>query len=269
MSAVGTMLFTTTQLSAWLGDFLWPMMRVGMVFAIAPIYGGRLVPARVRVVLTVIVTAVLVPVIPSAPMIDPLSAAGVLTSLQQLLIGLIIGFVLQMVFSALMLGGHLIAMGMGLSFASMADPQNGVSVPVIGQYYVTLATLLFLVLNGHLFLISMLAESFNTMPVAVDGISRQTFWDVAVWGSHMFASGVLIALPAVVALKLTNIAFGVITRTAPQLHIFSIGFPITLMLGFVIMFISLPEMIPQFGDMLTDAFEMIKTVVQIRGGAHG
>ncbi|MBI5042232.1 MAG: flagellar biosynthetic protein FliR, partial [Gammaproteobacteria bacterium] len=235
---------------------------------VAPIFGGRLVPIRVRVVLSVLVTWVLLPVIPAAPSIDPLSGAGVLVSAQQLLIGLLLGFLLQMVFTALMIAGHAIATGMGLGFASMVDPQNGVNVPVIGQYYVTVATLLFLALNGHLLLISVLADSFQSMPVAVDGISRQSLWDVVAWGSRMFAGGVLISIPAVTALLMTNIAFGVITRAAPQLHIFNIGFPITLALGFVVVFLSLPELNPQFGDLLGDGFDVIKALGPV-GGAHG
>lgn len=263
------MLFTSTQMSAWLGEFLWPLMRVGMVFAVAPIFGGRLVSAKIRVVLAVMVTWVLVPVIPPAPAIDPLSAAGVLITLQQLLIGLVLGFMLQMVFTALMIGGHTVALGMGLGFASMVDPQNGIQVPVVGQYYVSIATLLFLVLNGHLLLISVLSDSFYSMPVAVDGISRQSLWDVVTWGSRMFAGGVLIAIPAVTALLLTNIAFGVITRTAPQLNIFGVGFPLTLTLGFIIMFVTLPELIPQFTDLLSDAFNLLKGLGHPPGVPYG
>lgn len=262
------MLVTSTQLSAWLGDFIWPMIRVAMVFAVAPIFGGQLVPHRVRLILIVLVTWMLVPLIPASPLIDPLSAAGVLITLQQMLIGLLLGFMLQLVFAALMVGGHLIATGMGLGFASMVDPQNGVNVPVIGQFYVTLATLLFVVLNGHLMLIRVLADSFQSMPVAVDGISRQSLWDVVAWASRMFAGGVLIALPAVTALLMTNIAFGVITRAAPQLHIFNVGFPITLGLGFVVIFISLPELVPQFTNLLGEAFAIMKGF-GMAGGAHG
>lgn len=263
------MLFTTAQLSAWLGDFFWPLMRVAMMFAVAPLFGGRLVPKRVRLLLSLLVTWVLVPVIPPAPAIDPLSAQGVMITLQQLLIGLVLGFMLQMVFTAFVLAGQVIAMGMGLGFASMVDPQNGVNVPVIGQYYTTLATLLFLVLDGHLLLISLLAETFRSLPVAVDGLTRQSLWDVAAWATHMFAGGVLIAIPAITALLLTNIAFGVITRAAPQLNIFAVGFPITLMMGFVIMFFTLPALVPQFSDMLRDAFDMLRSLSSLAGGAHG
>lgn len=263
------MLFTTAQITGWLGDFLWPLMRVAMMFAVAPIFGGRLVPKRVRLLLSLLVTWVLLPVIPDAPAVDPLSAAGVMITLQQLLIGLVLGFMLQMVFSALVLGGQVIAIGMGLGFASMVDPQNGVQVPVVGQYYVTLATLLFLVLDGHLMLIALLAETFHALPVAVDGLNRQSLWDVAAWASHMFAGAMLIALPAVTALLLTNIAFGVITRAAPQLNIFAVGFPLTLTLGFAIMFFTVPALLPQFSDMLGDAFEMMRVLNRIGEGAHG
>lgn len=259
------MLFTTAQIAGWIGDFLWPLMRVAMMLAVAPIFGGRLVPKRVRVVLAVLITWTLLPVIPPAPAVDPLSAAGILISGQQLLIGLTLGFMLQLVFSALMIGGHTVAMGMGLGFASMVDPQNGVQVPVIGQYYVTFASLLFLALNGHLALIGVLADSFHSLPVAVDGIARQTLWDVAVWGGRMFAGGLLIAIPAVTALLLTNIAFGVITRAAPQLNIFGVGFPLTLTLGFVIMMFTLPALVPQFTDLLGDAFGVLRGL----GGGGG
>jgi flagellar biosynthesis protein FliR len=263
------MLLTSAQMTTWLGDFLWPLTRVAMVFAVAPVFGGRLVTAKFRILLAVVVTAVLVPVIPAAPVVDPLSAAGVMITLQQLLIGLVLGFMLQMVFTAMVIGGHTIALGMGLGFASMVDPQNGVQVPVVGQYYTTIATLLFLALDGHLMLISVLSDSFYTLPVAVDGLSRQSLWDVVAWGSRMFAGGVLIAMPAITALLLTNIAFGVITRAAPQLNIFGVGFPLTLTLGFIIMFITLPALVPQFSDLLAEAFDVLGAVARLPGGAHG
>lgn len=263
------MLITTAQLSAWLGDFLWPLMRVAMLFSVAPVFGGRLVPRRVRLVLAVMVTWVLVPVIPPAPAVDPLSAVGVLITVQQLLIGLVMGLMLQLVFTALMIGGQVVAMGMGLGFAAMADPQNGVQVPVVGQYYTTLATLLFLVMDGHLLLIGVLADSFHSMPVAVDGLSRQTLLEVALWGARMFAGGMLIAIPAVTALLLTNMAFGVITRSAPQINIFGVGFPMTLTLGFVIIYFTVPALLPQFSALLEEAFGFMQGMIVPEGGVRG
>jgi len=212
--------FSSAQIVAWVGDFLWPFLRIGMMLTVMPIFGGRLVPARVRAVLALAVTIVLLPVIPAAPAVDPLSPVGVLVTVQQLLIGLAMGFMLQLVFSALLIGGQTIAMSMGLGFAAMVDPQNGVQVPVIGQYFTVVATLLFLALDGHLVMIAVLADSFHALPVA-------------------------------------NIAFGVITRAAPQLNIFGVGFPMTLTLGFVVMMFALPSLMPQFTRLFDDAMALL------------
>lgn len=254
------LLFTTSQIAGWIGEFVWPFMRIGAMLMVMPVFGGRLVPARVRVLMAVALAAVMVPVIPPVPAVDPLSAEAVAIAVQQLLIGLVMGFMLQLVFSALVIGGHAIAMSMGLGFASMVDPQNGVNVPVIGQYYVTLATLLFLALDGHLVLISVLAESFHQLPIAAHGLSRDVFWTLANWGTRMFAGGILIAVPALIALMLTNIAFGVVSRAAPQLNVFGVGFPVTLTFGFVVIYLTLSNLLPQFQTLLTDAFTLLSSL---------
>ncbi|RRQ22987.1 flagellar biosynthetic protein FliR [Thiohalobacter thiocyanaticus] len=254
------MLFTTSQIAGWIGEFVWPFMRIGAMLMVMPVFGGRLVPARVRVLMAVVLAAVMLPVIPPVPAVDPLSAEAVAIAVQQLLIGLVMGFMLQLVFSALVIGGHAIAMSMGLGFASMVDPQNGVNVPVIGQYYVTLATLLFLALDGHLVLISVLAESFHQLPIAAHGLSRDVFWTLANWGTRMFAGGILIAVPALIALMLTNIAFGVVSRAAPQLNVFGVGFPVTLTFGFVVIYLTLSNLLPQFQTLLTDAFTLLSSL---------
>ncbi|WP_241546773.1 flagellar biosynthetic protein FliR [Thiohalobacter thiocyanaticus] len=254
------LLFTTSQIAGWIGEFVWPFMRIGAMLMVMPVFGGRLVPARVRVLMAVVLAAVMLPVIPPVPAVDPLSAEAVAIAVQQLLIGLVMGFMLQLVFSALVIGGHAIAMSMGLGFASMVDPQNGVNVPVIGQYYVTLATLLFLALDGHLVLISVLAESFHQLPIAAHGLSRDVFWTLANWGTRMFAGGILIAVPALIALMLTNIAFGVVSRAAPQLNVFGVGFPVTLTFGFVVIYLTLSNLLPQFQTLLTDAFTLLSSL---------
>ncbi|WJW74563.1 flagellar biosynthetic protein FliR [Thiohalobacter sp. IOR34] len=260
------MVFTTAQIVGWVGDFFWPFMRIAMMLMVAPVFGGRLVPKRLRLIIALVLTAVVVPVIPQTPAVDPLSGAGLLISVQQLLIGLVMGFMLQLVFATLVVGGHLIAMGMGLGFSSMVDPQNGISVPVIGHYFITIATLLFLVLNGHLALIQVVADSFHSLPVGGEGLQRNDLWEVVAWAGRMFAGGVLIAMPVVTALLLTNIAFGVITRAAPQLNIFGVGFPITLTLGFVLLNFALPGLLPQFTGLLEDALGLLGSLGSAAGG---
>lgn len=255
--------FTEAQLSTWLAAFMWPLMRVSAMLAAAPIFNSRQTPARLRVALALILTWVLVPVIPQPPVVDVFSPQAFLMAVQQILIGVTMGFILQMVFGALVFGGQTLAYSMGLGFASMMDPQNGVQVPVLAQYYVLLATLFFLVLNGHLILIDTLAQSFHTLPVAVDGLSRASIEQVIGWASRMFAAGLLIALPAIAALLLVNLGMGIVTRAAPQLNIFAIGFPMTMLIGFVLLWITLPDVMSNFSELLEEAFALIRRLLLI------
>lgn len=260
------LLLSTSQIAGWVGEFMWPFVRIGTMLMVMPVFGGRLVPVRIRVIVAVILSVLIVPVIPPVPAVDPISAEAFAILAQQMLIGLVMGFMLQLVFTALIIGGHAIAMSMGLGFASMVDPQNGVNIPVIGQYYVTLATLLFLAVDGHLVLISVLADSFHQLPIAATGITRNDFWTIANWGTRMFAGGILIAVPALISLLLTNIAFGVVTRAAPQLNIFAVGFPVSLTFGFVVIYLTLPNLMPQFQQLLNAAVTLL---MNLGGSATG
>lgn len=253
---------TSVELSGWVGSLLWPFIRIGAMLMAAPVFGARMVPVRVRLALAMILAWVLSPMVYSeAVMINPLSAEGLMVTVQQVLIGLAMGFTLQMVFSALVIAAQSMAMGMGLGFATAVDPQNGVQVPVVAQYYLTLATLIFLALNGHLLIIQVLVDSFQTLPVGIDGLSREGLWALVNWGSRMFAGAVLIALTAMTALLIINIAFGVMSRAAPQLNIFGVGFPVMMAAGFVVILLSLPGITPQLEELLQDAFELIGLLV--------
>ena len=224
------------------------------MLAIAPIFGARMVPQRARLVVALLLTWIVLPLLPEVPALDPLSLPGALVTAQQLVIGLAIGFSLQLVFATLVIAGQTIAMGMGLGFAQMVDPQNGVNVPVIGQYYVVVATLLFLALNGHLALIRVLVDSFQSLPVGVDALTREDFRAIAYWGTRMFADAIMVALPAVASILLVNLAFGVVSRSAPQLNIFGVGFPVTLTLGFVILVFAVANLLPQMQHLIDGAF---------------
>lgn len=237
-----------------LGRFLWPFLRVTFMFVAAPVLGSPQVPVRVRVALAFLVTLVVMPATPAAPASLILSGPGLLLAVEQALIGLAMGFLLQMVFAAVTLGGQTIALSMGLGFASVVDPQNGVQTAVISQFFLILATLLFLAMNGHLAMIAMVHDSFQLYPLEPGALTSADLGHLVAFGARMFAFGVLIALPAVTALLLTNIAFGVVTRSAPQLNIFGVGFPITLTLGFVVLGFALPTLLPQFEQLLDQAF---------------
>lgn len=250
---------TGAELISWMATLLWPFMRIGAMFAAAPIFSARSVPVRIRILLAFFIASILVPVIPPPPAVDLISGEALIISISQVLIGLAMGFILQLVFAAFVIAGQSIATAMGLGFASMVDPQNGVQVPVISQAFLIMATLIFLALNGHLIFIEVLAKSFQNMPVGPFSPSRDALWQLVMWGSDMFTGGMLIALPAVAALLLVNLAFGVTSRAAPQLNIFAVGFPIMIMIGTAFLILTLPTITGHLSRLLSQALELIQT----------
>ena len=257
MGGNAAMLFTSADIYALIGSLVWPFTRIAAMLAIAPIFGARMVPLKVRLVIALLFTWVVIPIIPTVPAVDPLSATGVLITVQQFLLGLAFGFSLQLIFASLVIAGQTIAMGMGLGFAQMVDPQNGISVPVIGQYYMVIATLLFLALNGHLALFRALIDSFHMLPIGAEALGREDFRAIAQWGVHMFANAVMVALPAVASILLANVAFGVVSRSAPQLNIFGVGFPITMLFGFVILVFAINNILPELQHMLEQSLTAV------------
>ena len=249
------------ELTAWMTGFLWPFFRITALIMVVPILGVRTVPVVYRIGLGALLTLVALPLLPPAPAVDPVSAEGLLITACQILIGLAMGFVVRMVFSAIEMGGSVVGQTMGLGFAQMMDPANGVSVPVVSQFYSIMATLIFLALNGHLILIEILVASFQAIPVAAEGVGEGGLWLLLSWAAWIFKGAMIIALPAVSAMLLVNIAFGVMMRAAPQLNIFSVGFPVTLMLGFVFIMVSLTMFVPQFMGLLDDAFLVMRGVI--------
>jgi flagellar biosynthetic protein FliR len=248
------MAFTPDQLLGYVNLLFWPFVRISAVLMAAPLFGARTFPVRQRILLGFIVAVLVAPVLPPVPAIQIFSALGMLITAQQVVIGVAMGFILQMVFGAMVVAGQTIATSMGLGFASTIDPQNGVQVPVVSQYFLILATLVFLALNGHLVLIETVVESFYLYPIASESLPENMLILVATWIVEVFKGALLIALPAVSAILLVNIAFGVMTRAAPQINIFAVGFPITIIAGFVMIFLSLPVFLPQYTSLLEGGF---------------
>jgi len=227
---------------------------------VAPVFGAKnFVSKRLRIALTLAITLVVAPLLPAPPAVDPVSTDALLILIQQLILGIMMGFTLQLAFSALIIAGQTISMSMGLGFAQLIDPSNGVSVPVMGQMLTILGTLIFLSLNGHLVVIQIMVESFKSIPVGSELMDPQYYRDLAFWGGRMFVGALLIALPATVTITLINMAFGVMTRAAPTLNIFSVGFPITMGSGFLIMIITLPNLLPRFTEILMGVFDVMQS----------
>ena len=253
---------TSMELNTWMFAFLWPLLRVGAMFSVAPVFGARMVPAKVRAALALVMSLMMAPmVVQNTVPIEVFSPDGLLVAIQQVLIGLTMGFTLQLVFASIVIAAQSIAMSMGLGFATAVDPQNGVQVPVVANYYLTLATLMFLALNGHLVLVQLLVDSFISLPVGTTGLTPADYWSLVSWGSRMFAGAVAIALTAIASLLLVNLAFGVMSRAAPQLNIFGVGFPVMMLTGFVIIMLSVPGITPHMSNLMQDAFLLIQAML--------
>ena len=248
------------QINSWIAQGLWPMFRIAGLFSVMPVLGGGEVPVRARVGLAALVTLILLPTIGDVPAVDPLSATSLLITAQQVLIGVAMGFVVLMVFNAVTLAGESIAITMGLGFALMTDPQNGVQVPTVSQFYMIMATLLFLALNGHHALLLLLSESFRVLPIG-EPLGADAVWTLLKWAGIVFSGAIAIALPALVAMLSVNIVMGVITRAAPQLNLFSVGFPITMTVGFLAILLTLPLFDKSFEGLLIECQRVLRAML--------
>jgi len=246
------------QLESW----VWPFFRVAGLLMSAPVIGTRAVPVRIRLVIAIAITVAIVPVLPVPAYLEPFTGAWLLTSVQQVIIGTAMGLSIRAIFVALEIAGQAIGQLMGLMLASMVDPQNGNQVPVIGQFYLLLATLLFLSVDGHLLMIQALVSSFQQLPIGVDGISRDAAWGIINWMGTILNTAVLIALPAMAALLIVNLAFGVMTRAAPQLNIFAVGFPIMIILGVFIVMFTLDGFMPHMIALFDQGFNMMNSLLR-------
>lgn len=255
--------FQEDELIAYLASFVWPFMRISAMFISIPVFSVNTLPARLKVMLSLLITFVLFPTLPEMPAVELFSAEGLAIGIQQMMIGLSTGFILQMVFSILLFAGQSIAYSMGLGFASLVDPTTGVQTPVIAQLFVIGSSLLFLAVDGHLLLIEMLAQSFHSLPVSADGLGKAGLWRIIAWSSQIFSGGVLLALPIMATLLFVNISFGIASKAAPQLQLFGIGFPLTILLGMLLIWLGLVSMLEGFADRLRDGFALVGQVLRL------
>ena len=248
-----------SQLEGWVGGALWALARISGLMLVAPVLGSALIPMRIRIGLTILLTVTLAPLAPLD--IRPLSAAGVAVLAQQILIGAALGFILKLVFEAVSFGGQFVSQAMSLGFAETVNPGVGGSTPVVSQFYTMLVTLLFLVMNGHLQLISLLADSFRTLPVGGEGIGAQGLWGVLTFATHLFAGAVRVALPALTAVLVVNLGFGAISRSAPSMNLFAVGFPITICLGVLAVWLSLRALPGAFESLQVTAWTAMRQLI--------
>lgn len=255
---------TSAQLAAWLAAFLWPFLRMLALVSTAPVFGDKAVPRRMKVGIAALLTVCVAPVLPAMPDVPILSGEGALLVARQVLVGTALGFSMRLVFAMVQAAGEYAGLQMGLSFASFFDPASGGQTMVLGRLLNALAMLLFLAFDGHLMLIALLVQSFQVVPVQAAPLSAGGWLMLAQSGTQVISGGLMLALPLVTALLIMNLAMGILNRATPQVSIFSIGFPVTLLAGLLLLQVlvrQLPAFLePQFAAAFAQAMRVLQAL---------
>ena len=254
------MLFQLNEILASMEQFILPFFRVTALFLVAPVLSSPFLPSKIKISIALVITLFMVPLLETSKAVELFSFSGFIQIGIQLLIGISMGFILRLIFSALTIAGENIAVTMGLGFAQITDPVNGVTVPIVSQFLIITATLIFLALDGHLALLNMLFDSFAYIPIGHTFDHQTVIWDVLSWGTQMFSGALMVAIPAITALLIANSALALMTRAAPQLNVFSVGFPITIMLGLAVIALTLPSIVVVFQNLLSNTFEQMPLI---------
>ncbi len=232
--------FTSAQLMGWAGLYIWPFLRVLALFMAAPMFSDRAVPMRVKLGLGICIAIVIAPTLPAQQQIALDSPQAFSLVIQQIMIGLSLGFVVRLTMAGIEMAGELIGLPMGLSFAGFFDPQSQGEGTAVGSWLGVVAMLIFLSINGHLLMISALSDTFRLFPIGGATLSMAETQKVLALGAEMFRIGLHLALPFIAVLLIVNLALGVMMRVAPQLNLMSVGMPATITIGFASLFLMLP-----------------------------
>jgi flagellar biosynthetic protein FliR len=238
---------------------LWPFLRIGALLMVAPVLSIDAVTVRIRLAFGFVLTAFVYPFY-DWPVIDPTTAAGLLEVFNQITIGVLMGLILQVVVAAIVVGGQTISAAMGLSMASLLDPAVG-NVPTVSSFLLMISSLLFLALGGHVLLLELLLTSFDFFPIGRGLLSQDAFGHFVAWSSMMFTGAVLLALPVMIILLAINIGMGIIVRAAPQLNIFAVGIPLTLLAGLVFFYVLVGAMANRMTWLWMQGFEQVRIIL--------
>lgn len=258
------MAYPSALILDWLANYFWPFTRISSMMMTMTFFGARFVSPKIRLYLGLTVTFAVMPALPAVPAnIELLSLQGFLITAQQIVIGVSIGLVTQFVTQTFVLVGQILGMQSSLGFASMVDPANGQNTPVLGQLYLFLAIMLFLATDGHLEMLNVIVLSFKTLPIGQEMFRPDDYYQLAGWFGHMFKGALNMALAGVIALLTVNLSFGVMTRAAPQLNIFALGFSFALLLGLLISWYLVKGMLPQYQHAWDFGFQQICSLIRV------
>lgn len=253
---------TAAQLDTFIATFIFPAARILGLMAATPLFNNRMIPMRVRLIIGLVITVAVIPMLPPLPVVSMQSWYALLIMAQQMLIGIAAGFLVRLFFAAVDIAGEMIGLQMGLSFAVFFSPQTGGQSSVIAEFLGLFTLLLFVAMDGHLMVIQIISASFEWLPIGQSPASSAWIFIVR-HASVMFAFGVLLALPLITTLLITNIALGVLTRSAPQLNLFAVGFPVTLSIGFIMVFLCLNLFAPIIFTIFERSFLAVDELLRV------
>lgn len=253
--------FTAEQLYGWINAFVWPFVRMLALIATAPVFGESSTPRRAKIGLAALLAVAVSPALPPLPQVPPASFDGLFITMQQVWVGLALGYAMRIAFAAVQMAGEFIGLQMGLSFASFFDPATGVNTAVLSRLLNIVAMLLFLALDGHLVLLSILVRSFEVVPISTAPLAGAGWGMLLEWTAQLMVMGLLLALPLIIALLTINLSMGILNRTAPQLSVFAVGFPLSLTVGIVLLTVILPEITPFMERLFVQAYEAMGRIL--------
>lgn len=240
---------------------LFVMTRVGAALLAAPFFGAGSVPPQVRVIAT---GAIAVLVCAWTPVVAPpalFSVQGLLAVAGEALVGLSLGFVLQLTFAAPIMAAEVIGGAMGMSMATAVDPNSGAQSPALGQYFTVVITLIFLALGAHLQWIHLVVDSYAVFPPGQTWLGPDKFAEIAGFATAMFVTAVAIALPVTLVLLIVQVVTGVLSRSAPSLNLFALGLPAGVLAGIAALIAAAPLLTDQLTDASAAAIEQSRSIL--------
>lgn len=251
--------FYTSQFMSLLGTFVFVMGRLTGAFLTIPFLSERFVNSRIKAAFIFILAFIITPSVKPLN-VDLLSLNAVLVLGVQIMLGAILGFVFYLAIQTFMLAGELISAQAGLNMAIMNDPSSNASVPMVSQIYYLVATLLFFVLDIHLQIFEMLYKSFHTLPLSTHLLAKASFEELALLGDFFYKMSFQIALPVVAVLFLIQISMGIMTKSAPQFNIFSVGFAITTLIAILMIWANINSVPGHFESLMHHAVNFVDSI---------
>lgn len=257
------MLIEAEQILSIMALYILPFARLSGFLMTVSVIGSRNIPARFRLLLALSITFLVAPLLPATEPVTLFGAKSYILIIEQTLIGIALGFVSRLMLETFVIGSQVIAMQSGLGFASLVDPANGNSVPALGQFFLMLTTLLFLSVDGHLIMIRLVVESFTSFPIGSSQSISEMFFQLVSWTKWVFAAALIMALVSIASLLIVNLAFGVMTRAAPQINVFAVGFPLTMVAGLILVWLSLAFFLPHFDRQMSNANSLVCEMIHL------